>query len=115
MVRKERGPWSYALVVLACLGTVPVIFYQGQGVNPTSFHWTATNTEAIWKASISVDTAKNMLWPTSNSWSWSLSVVATRRRWRGRCMAWSRIRRLIYMCFMIQPQSLSAACIRRQP
>ena len=45
MVRKERGPWSYALVVLACLGTVPVIFYQGQGVNPTSFHWTATNTE----------------------------------------------------------------------
>ena len=47
--------------------------------------------------------------------SWSLPVVATRRRWRGRCMAWSRIRRLIYMCFMIQPRSLSAACMRRQP
>ena len=29
-------------------------------------------------------------------------------------MAWSRIRRLIYMCFMIQQRSLSAACMRRQ-
>ena len=37
------------------------------------------------------------------------------RRWRGRCMAWPRIRRLIFMSFMIQPRSLSAACRRRQP
>ena len=39
------SPYLYALVVLACLGTVPVIFYQGQGVNSlllTAADW------AIW-------------------------------------------------------------------
>ena len=43
MARSRIELYLYALVVLACLGTVPVIFYQGQGVDSlllTAADWT---------------------------------------------------------------------------
>ena len=43
MVCSRIESYLYALVVLACLGTIPVIFYQGQGVNSpllTAADWT---------------------------------------------------------------------------
>ncbi len=43
MPRARIESYLYALVVLACLGTVPVIFYQGQGVKApllTAADWT---------------------------------------------------------------------------
>ena len=43
MTRASIESYLYALVVLACLGTVPVIFYQGQGVKApllTAADWT---------------------------------------------------------------------------
>ena len=43
MTRSRIESYLYALVVLACLGTIPVIFYQGQEVNSpllTAADWT---------------------------------------------------------------------------
>ena len=43
VVRSRIESYLYALVVLACLLTVPVIFYQGQGLNSpllTAVDWT---------------------------------------------------------------------------